>query len=140
MILGVGSDLINTERVRRSVTSLGHRWVNKILLPAEIERSPSRNDAVYVSKLFAAKEACSKAIGTGMADGVHWHNIEITLPNSVELTGDALGHLKGLVEGGKDSRILLDVFCRKGFCCAIAIAIQIPQNGSGLTFPTLMPS
>ncbi|PDT50587.1 MULTISPECIES: holo-ACP synthase [Sinorhizobium] len=140
MIIGLGSDLVNAERIRRSLAGLGQRWVTKILVPVELERAPSWNDALYVAKLFAAKEACSKALGTGMTDGVHWHNIEIVLPNTVALSGAALHRLNAITESGHRGRVILDVFCRDNVCGAIAVAFQIPQNDRELTFPTRLSS
>lgn len=121
MIIGLGSDLVNVERIQRSLNGLGKRWVNKILVPAELERARAWDDAIYVAKLFAAKEACSKALGTGMAEGVHWHDIEIVLPNKVMFSNAALRRLKSISGEDQQSDTILDVFYRNGMASGTVI-------------------
>ncbi|MGO8038238.1 holo-ACP synthase [Rhizobium leguminosarum] len=121
MIVGLGSDLVNVERIRRSVDGLGERWVNKVLVRGEIERASAWNDAMYIAKLFAAKEACSKALGTGMMNGVHWHDFEIVLPNKAIFSNNALHRLNEISGEAQQGYVFLDVFCRNGLAGAIVV-------------------
>ncbi|MGG6898024.1 holo-ACP synthase [Rhizobium sp. BR 315] len=121
MILGLGSDLVNVERIRRSLDSLGERWVNKVLVREEIERATAWNDAIYIAKLFAAKEACSKALGTGMSDGVRWHDFEIVLPNKAIFSNNAHRRLNEISVNAQQSHVFLDVFHRNGLAGAIVV-------------------
>mgnify|MGYP001425474677 CR=1 FL=1 len=93
MIVGVGADIVDVRRVQRSLTRFGDRFTDKILCAGE--RRPLRGGqlAAYLARQFSAKEAVSKALGTGMRSGVHFRNIEIVRKESgaplVKLTGEA---------------------------------------------------
>ncbi len=128
MIVGLGSDLVNIERIRRSIEGLGERWVKKVLVSAELEKASSWNDAVYVAKVFAAKEACSKALGTGMTNGVRWHDFEIVLPNQATLSNGALRHLNKISGKGHQGLVLLDVSQNGVFATAIVIIQNSPVS------------
>ncbi|TIL83307.1 MAG: 4'-phosphopantetheinyl transferase superfamily protein, partial [Mesorhizobium sp.] len=104
-IVGLGSDLVSVERIRYSLTHLGMSWASKVLGPAELARAPASDDAEYVARLFAGKEACSKALGTGLAKGVHWTCINIELPGKVVFSQDALRRMKRVV--GKNRQGLM---------------------------------
>lgn len=128
MIIGLGSDLVNIERIRRSIEGLGERWVKKVLVSAELERTSSWNDAVYVAKLFAAKEACSKALGTGMTNGVRWHDFEIVLPDQATLSDGAARHLNKISGKGQQALVLLNVSQNAGFATAIVVIQKSPLS------------
>ena len=106
MIIGIGSDLANISRIEESIEKFGDRFLNRIFTPREIaamERrrkvSPRRH-ASSAAKRFAAKEACSKALGTGFRRGVFWRDIEIIHQPSGKpdmfLYGGALARMKEL--------------------------------------------
>ncbi len=80
MIVGTGIDLSEIERIQAAVTRFGDRFLNRIFTPAEIRycRRKQRNAAESLAARFAAKEAGAKALGTGMAKGVSWREIEVT--------------------------------------------------------------
>lgn len=120
-IMGLGSDLVNVRRIRHSLDHLGRPWVNKILSPAELGRAPSWDNAEYVAKLFAAKEACSKALGTGMTAGVQWTCIEIELPGTARLSKGALRRMNAIAGRGQQGLIVIDTFCKDGVAGATAI-------------------
>jgi holo-[acyl-carrier protein] synthase len=84
MILGLGNDLCNIERIEASMARFGQRFLDKIFTPGEqakAERRPLLRAATY-AKRFAAKEACAKALGTGIRRGVFWRTMEvINLPS-----------------------------------------------------------
>jgi holo-[acyl-carrier protein] synthase len=83
MIVGVGVDLVDTRRIARSIERFGDRFVNRILHPDELRSGLSQIQlASYVARQFSAKEAVSKALGTGMRSGVHFGNI-LVLRNTV---------------------------------------------------------
>ncbi|MDM7915353.1 MAG: holo-ACP synthase [Candidatus Eisenbacteria bacterium] len=76
MIVGVGIDLIETERVRRSAERFGQRFLSRIYHPRELEQT--RGDRVqYLAARFAVKEAVFKALGTGWAAGIRWIDVEV---------------------------------------------------------------
>jgi holo-[acyl-carrier protein] synthase len=78
MILGIGIDIIEVERVAASYKKFGARFLNRILLPDEIAYCRShKNPAPFLAARFAAKEAVSKAFGTGIGAQVGWQDIEI---------------------------------------------------------------
>lgn len=78
MILGVGTDLCDVGRISAALERFGERFAQRILVAPELERLRSHTrPASYLAKRFAAKEALSKALGTGIRAPVNWHNIEI---------------------------------------------------------------
>jgi holo-[acyl-carrier protein] synthase len=85
MILGTGIDMVDVERIRASFERFGERFLNRILLPAEISYCLShRNPAPFLAARFAAKEAVSKALGTGIGGQLGWRDIEIGRKESGE--------------------------------------------------------
>ncbi|WP_421901958.1 holo-[acyl-carrier-protein] synthase [Maridesulfovibrio sp.] len=78
MIIGLGIDITELDRIKRSLDKYGERFAEKILTPAEQELIPAKNPVPYVAARFAAKEAAVKALGTGFAEGITFHTIEIT--------------------------------------------------------------
>jgi holo-[acyl-carrier protein] synthase len=79
MILGTGIDLIETARIAASFEQFGERFLQRILLPDEIAYCLSHKfPAPHVAARFAAKEAVSKAFGTGIGAELGWHDIEVT--------------------------------------------------------------
>ncbi|MER9867960.1 holo-ACP synthase [Mesorhizobium sp. M0136] len=78
MIIGIGSDLIDIRRIEKSLERHGQRFIQRIY--TEIEQARSENRAARVAsyaKRFAAKEACAKALGTGLAQGVFWRDMGV---------------------------------------------------------------
>ncbi|MCP8895755.1 holo-ACP synthase [Shinella daejeonensis] len=114
MIIGIGSDLIDIRRVEKSLERFGTRFTERCF--TEIERAKSdgrRNRAASYAKRFAAKEACSKALGTGLAQGVFWKDMGVVnLPGgkpTMRLTGGALERLNALVPAGHEPRIHITI-------------------------------
>lgn len=93
MIVGIGTDIVEVERIQRSLTRFGERFMGKILCAGEYRSLTGHRPAAYLARQFSAKEAVSKALGTGMSSGVHFRNIEIARKESgaplVRLTGEA---------------------------------------------------
>ena len=85
MILGTGIDIIEVERIRASHEKFGERFTQRILLPAEIEYCLRHKDpAPFLAARFAAKEAISKAFGTGICAKLGWQDMEVTKRDSGE--------------------------------------------------------
>ncbi|MEZ5810327.1 MAG: holo-ACP synthase [Rhizobiaceae bacterium] len=98
MIIGLGSDLIDIRRIERSLERFGDRFVNRVFTDIEQAKSDRRRErAASYAKRFAAKEACSKALGTGLSRGVFWRDMGVVnLPGgkpTMNLTGGALARL-----------------------------------------------
>ena len=101
MIVGIGSDLIDIRRIEKSLERHGERFVARVF--TEVERARAENRAGRVAsyaKRFAAKEACSKALGSGISEGVFWRDMGVVnLPNgrpTMHLTGGAAEKLERL--------------------------------------------
>ncbi|HEV7321089.1 MAG TPA: holo-ACP synthase [Ensifer sp.] len=102
MIIGIGSDLIDIRRIENSLSRFGERFVQRCFTDIEIKKSEGRkNRAASYAKRFAAKEACSKALGTGLAQGVFWKDMGvINLPGgkpTMNLTGGAAARLQQML-------------------------------------------
>ena len=110
MIIGLGSDLVDVRRIARSIERYGERFLNRIYTPIERAKAEGRANSVETyAKRFAAKEACSKALGTGFRSGVFWRDMGvINLPSgrpTMKLTGGALKRLEAIVPPGCEARI-----------------------------------
>src|SRR5882724_11929132 len=112
MIIGIGSDLIDIRRVEKSIERFGERFTHRCF--TDIERAKSdarRNRAASYAKRFAAKEACSKALGTGLAQGVFWRDMGVVnLPSgspTMALTGGALARQQKILPRGHRAAIHL---------------------------------
>jgi len=110
MILGVGSDLIDIRRIERTIQRYGERFLERVFTVVERQRSDPRADRIAsYAKRFAAKEACSKALGTGFRRGVYWRDLGVVnLPGgrpTLVLTGGAAARLKSMTPAGMSARI-----------------------------------
>ena len=78
MIIGIGTDIIDTRRIKKTITNFGNKFKKKCFLSSEIKRSEETINSVNsYAKRYAAKEACAKALGTGLAKGIFWKDIEV---------------------------------------------------------------
>lgn len=105
MILGTGNDLIDIRRIEKSLERFGDRFIQRIFTDLEQAKSEKReNRAASYAKRFAAKEACSKALGTGLNHGVFWRDMGVAnLPSgkpTIMLSGGALERLQNMVPEG----------------------------------------
>jgi holo-[acyl-carrier protein] synthase len=126
MILGLGSDLIDIRRVDKSIARFGDRFLNRIFTDVEKTKSDRRAQrAASYAKRFAAKEACSKALGTGLRKGVFWRDMGVVnLPGgkpSMKLTGGALKRLQEITPKGYEA--VIDLTITDDFPLAQAIVI-----------------
>ena len=82
MIVGIGIDIIDIRRIEKIIIKYGDRFIKKCFLQTEVQRSEKRIDTIQsYAKRYAAKEACAKALGTGLARGVYWKDIEVSNNN-----------------------------------------------------------
>ncbi len=114
MIIGIGSDLIDIRRIEKVIERHGERFLARIFTDVERARAERRAKSVETyAKRFAAKEACSKALGTGMNQGVWWRDMGVVnLPGgrpTMRLTGGALKRLESLTPPGFTARIDLTI-------------------------------
>jgi holo-[acyl-carrier protein] synthase len=114
MILGIGSDLCDIRRIEKTMAAHGERFVERIFTPIERAKSDARAQrAASYAKRFAAKEACAKALGTGMNKGVFWRDIGVVnLPGgrpTLALTGGALARLAQITPPGHTAQIDLTI-------------------------------
>ena len=110
MILGIGSDLCDIRRIERSIARFGDRFTGRIFTPGEQAKSDGRaTRAASYARRFAAKEACAKALGTGLRAGVFWRDMEVVnLPGgkpTLRLTGGAAERLARMLPKGHEPRI-----------------------------------
>lgn len=114
MILGLGNDIIDIRRIEATLDRYGERFLDRIFTDVERAKSDRRRlRAASYAKRFAAKEACAKALGTGMRDGVFWRDMgvvnEPTGRPTMTLTGGAARRLASLVPDGYEARIHLTI-------------------------------
>ena len=126
MILGLGNDVIDIRRIEETIARFGDRFLDRVFTPEERRRSDRKAArAASYAKRFAAKEACSKALGTGLRHGVFWRDMGVVnlasgRPTMV-LTGGAAARLASLTPAGYEARI--DLTLTDDFPTAQAIVI-----------------
>ena len=108
MILGIGSDLCDIDRIAKSLARFGERFTHRIFTQGERAKSDRRaTRAASYARRFAAKEACSKALGTGLRAGVFWRDMEVVnLPSgapTMRLTGGAAARLAAMTPAGHEA-------------------------------------
>src|SRR5437868_10702348 len=110
MIIGIGTDLCDARRIERAIERHGERFLARIFTATERAKAERRANRVETyAKRFAAKEACAKALGTGMRAGVFWRDMGVVnLPSgapTMRLTGGALKRLQAITPRGYDAKI-----------------------------------
>jgi holo-[acyl-carrier protein] synthase len=131
MILGLGSDLSDIRRIQNSLDRFGDRFKERIFTELERTRSERKADAAAsYGKRFAAKEACAKALGTGMRRGVFWRDMGVVNMRSgqptMELTGGALERLKEMTPAGMKAVIHLTLTDDHPYAQAFVIIEALP--------------
>ena len=114
MIIGVGADLSDIRRIQASLDRFGERFKQRCFTELERTRSDRKPDPAWsYAKRFAAKEACAKALGTGIRHGVWWRDMGVVnLPGgrpTMQLTGGAKARLDSLTPPGCEARIDLSI-------------------------------
>lgn len=134
MIIGLGSDLIDIRRIEATLARFGDRFLDRIFTDIERAKSDRRaNRAASYAKRFAAKEACSKALGTGFHAGVYWRDMGvINLPSgrpTLALTGGAAQQLARITPLGMTARIDLTLTDDFPLAEAVVIISAVPAAG-----------
>jgi holo-[acyl-carrier protein] synthase len=79
MIIGLGTDIVQISRIKTMITQYGARFTERCFTQAEISRAQTKNPSEHAfARLYAAKEAALKALGTGMREGLSWHDMEVS--------------------------------------------------------------
>ena len=132
MILGIGNDLIDIRRIEKTIKKHGERFLSRIYTDIERAKSDRRAArAASYAKRFAAKEACAKALGTGLNQGVYWRDMGVVnLPGgkpTMRLTGGALKRLEKITPKGHLPQIDLTITDDFPLAQAIVIISAVPK-------------
>ena len=132
MILGLGSDLSDIRRIQTSLDRFGDRFKHRVFTELERTRSDRKPDAAAsYAKRFSAKEACAKALGTGMRRGVFWRDMGVVNMRSgqptMTLTSGALERLKAMTPEGMRAVIHLSLTDDHPYAQAFVIVEALPE-------------
>ena len=135
MILGIGSDITDARRIARVIDRHGERFLDRVFTATERARADRRrNGAETYAKRFAAKEACAKALGTGIRAGVWWRDMGVVnLPGgrpTMELTGGAKRRLQAITPKGYEARIDVTISDEGPMAHAFVVISAIPAAES----------
>jgi holo-[acyl-carrier protein] synthase len=133
MIVGIGTDLTDIRRVARTLERWGDRFVQRCF--TEVEQAKSnrrRHRAASYAKRWAAKEACSKALGTGLRMGVNWREMGVVNLASgqptMQLTGGAARRLAGMIPPGMQARIHVSITDDDPYAQAFVVIEALPSG------------
>ena len=131
MILGLGNDVIDIRRIEETLNRFGARFIDRIFTDVEIRKSERRAQrAASYAKRFAAKEACSKALGTGFRKGVFWKDMGVVNEPSgkptIVLTGGARAQLDTMLPPGHTARIHLTITDDFPYAHAVVMIEALP--------------
>lgn len=133
MIVGIGSDLIDIRRIEKTLNRFGSRFTHRVFTSIERQKSDNRKErAASYAKRFAAKEACSKALGSGVRMGVAWKEMGvINLPSgkpTLQLCGGSENRLSTLIPSGYKAHIHLTITDDWPLAQAFVIIEALPVN------------
>ena len=128
MIIGIGTDIIDTRRIKKIIQKHGEKFKKRCFSINEIKRSENRLNVVNsYAKRYAAKEACSKALGTGLSRGVFWKDIEVVNNRygkpSINLHNNALNRIKEMTN--KNYKIEVSLSDEQNYAIANVIIFEI---------------
>ena len=131
MILGLGSDITDARRIAKVIERHGDRFLSRVFTDIERAKAERRKNRVETyAKRFAAKEACAKALGTGMRGGVWWRDMGVVnLPSgrpTLELAGGARRRLEAITPAGCEARIDLTITDEGPMAQAIVVISAVP--------------
>ena len=137
MIIGMGNDIIDIRRIEKTLERFGDRFINRIYTDVEIAKSERRRNRIEsYAKRYAAKEACSKALGTGFRKGVFWKDMGVVnLPTgrpTFKLTGGALARLNFLTPGGMQAVIHLTITDEPPQAQAVVLIEALPLGNTDI--------
>ena len=135
MILGLGNDLIDIRRIERTLERYGERFLKRVFTDTERRKSDARaSRAASYAKRFAAKEACAKALGTGLRHGVFWRDMGVVNLRSgrptLVLTGGAAQQLERITPEGHEARVDLTLTDDFPLAQAVVIISAVPAGSS----------
>ena len=138
MIIGLGSDLSDIRRVEKSLERFGQRFTDRVFTEIERSRSERKPDrAASYAKRFAAKEACAKALGTGLRAGVFWRDMGVVNLRSgrptMALTGGAAKRLAAMTPPGLEPHIHLSLTDDHPYAMAFVVIEALAPNEHELT-------
>ena len=133
MILGLGSDIVDVRRIEQVIERHGERFLARIFTDTERAKAERRTRKFETyAKRFAAKEACAKALGTGLRAGVFWRDMGVVnLPSgrpTMKLTGGALARLQAITPAGCDARIDVTITDEGPMAQALVIISAVPRT------------
>jgi holo-[acyl-carrier protein] synthase len=137
MILGIGNDLIDIRRIEKTLARYGERFVQRIFTEVEQQKAERRRGAgnsyaATLAKRYAAKEAASKALGTGFRSGVYWRDLGVVnLPGgkpTVVMTGGAADRLAAITPPGMRAQVDLTITDEYPIAQAIVIISAVPHQ------------
>jgi holo-[acyl-carrier protein] synthase len=136
MILGIGSDLIDIRRIEKTIARHGERFIGRIFTATERAKAERRKNSIDTyAKRFAAKEACAKALGTGLRAGVFWRDMGVVnLPSgkpTMRLTGGALRRLEAITPKGYVAQIDLTISDENPIAQALVIISAVRAAPEG---------
>ena len=133
MIIGLGSDMVDIRRIERVIARHGDRFLDRIFTPAErakAEKRDARIRAATYAKRFAAKEAASKALGTGFRAGVFWRDLGVVNLSSgqptLRMTGGAAERLKAITPAGMLAHVSLTMTDEFPYAQAMVMISGVP--------------
>ncbi len=141
MIIGIGSDLADIRRISGTLERFGDRFVQRVFTETEqIKSEKRRQRAASYAKRWAAKEACSKALGTGLRMGVAWREMGVVnLPSgqpTMQLTGGAAERLAALIPPGMQPRIHVTITDDDPYAQAFVVIEAVPLDTPYVTAPS----
>ena len=137
MIIGIGSDLLDIRRIEQTLERFGSRFTERIFTELERRKSDARTlRAASYAKRFAAKEACSKALGTGLSSDIFWRDMGVeNLPGgkpTMRLTGGAARRLESLLPSGHEARIHLTITDDPPLAQAFVVIEAVPRGDAAI--------
>lgn len=136
MILGIGNDVVDIRRIERTMERHGERFIERVFTEVEQAKANRRTEKIRAStyaKRFAAKEAASKALGTGFRDGVFFRDLGVVnLPSgkpTLRMTGGAAARLAVLTPPGHQAQVDLTMTDEYPYASAIVIISAVPIRG-----------
>ncbi len=133
MIIGIGSDIVDVRRIERVIERHGERFLARIFTETERAKADGRARRFETyAKRFAAKEACAKALGTGLRAGVFWRDMGVVNLSSgrptMELTGGALRRLQAITPKACEARIDITITDEGPMAQAFVVISAIPRG------------
>ena len=123
-ILGTGIDIVECERIRHSIERFGERFTGRLFLPAELAYAQSHKfPHLHLAARFAAKEAVSKAFGTGIGESLGWKDMEVCRRESGEPFLQLHGKGLELLTGRGATRVLISLSHTRDYAAASAILV-----------------